>query len=166
MSIINDIKFNFKKNIFCFVILFTIFFLDRISKIKILNNFSNGNSFYINEYLNFDLIWNTGIGFGLLSYQSNFTYHLLTTFIALVVLTIIFFGLKSNTNEKYLYFIVAGGALGNIYDRAVYFAVPDFIDFHINNYHWFTFNIADIFISIGIILLIIYELFSKNEKKN
>ena len=61
--------------------------------------------------------------------------------------------------------MILAGALGNFYDRIVYSAVPDFIDIHYENFHWFTFNLADIFISIGIIMIIIKDLFFKNDKK-
>ena len=166
MNIIQDIKLHLKKNIFCLLILLIIFLFDRLTKVAIIKNFSESSSFYVNDYFNLNLVWNTGIGFGLFSLEANLAYHLITILIIFVVLTIIFFGLKSNTNDKYLYFVIAGGAIGNIYDRSTFYAVPDFIDFHVNNYHWFTFNVADIFISIGIILLIIFELFFNNEKKN
>ena len=103
-----------------------------------------------------ELIWNTGIGFGLLNLEAGIIYNLISIFISFIILVITFF-LKADLKEGFLYALIIGGAVGNLYDRAIYFAVPDFIDFHIGNYHWFTFNIADIFITVGIILLIIKE---------
>ncbi|MBA1338322.1 MAG: signal peptidase II [Pelagibacterales bacterium] len=140
-----------------------IFFFDRITKIKIINNELNSGSIFINDYLNIELVWNTGIGFGLFGLEAGVFYHLITFLVFSVVLLIIYFIIKSEKYEKYLYSIILGGALGNLYDRATYFAVPDFIDFHIENYHWFTFNIADIFISLGIILLLLKELSVKKK---
>ena len=150
-----------KKNLFFFLIILTLFFLDRFSKINILNNFSE-NSFFINDYLNIDLIWNTGIGFGILSTQSNFFYNLITFLIATVLMTLFYLLIKSENIDKIIYSIIIGGAAGNFYDRLVYKAVPDFIDLHYNNFHWFTFNLADIFISVGILIYIIRSFFIEN----
>ena len=136
--------------------------MDRYSKIQIINNF-NGNSFYINDYLNFDLIWNTGIGFGLLSSDSNMYYNLISCLIGLVIVFLIIVGLNSNKFDKISFSIITGGALGNFYDRLIYQAVPDFVDFHYGNFHWFAFNVADIFITVGIIAFIINEFFIKNK---
>ena len=140
-----------------------IFFLDRYSKIQIINNFSE-SSIYINDFANFNLVWNTGIGFGLLSSNTNMVYNSMTTVIGLVILFLIYLILISKFSDKILFSLILGGAVGNFYDRLVYFAVPDFIDLHFNNFHWFTFNIADIFITIGILILIIKDFFFKNEK--
>jgi signal peptidase II len=150
-----------KKNLFFFLIILTLFFLDRFSKINILNNFSE-NSFFINDYLNIDLIWNTGIGFGILSTQSNFFYNLITFLIATVLMTLFYLLIKSENIDKIIFSIIIGGAAGNFYDRLVYKAVPDFIDLHYNNFHWFTFNLADIFISVGILTYIIRSFFIEN----
>ena len=125
---------------------------------------SNNNTIYINDFINLELIWNTGIGFGLLSSNTNLFYNLITTIIGMVIIFLIFLLIKSNLVDKILFSLVIGGALGNFYDRLLYFAVPDFIDIHYGSFHWFTFNIADIFISLGIIILIIKDLFLKNEK--
>ena len=140
---------------------FNYFFLDRFSKINILNNFSE-NSFFINDYLNIDLIWNTGIGFGILSTQTNFFYNLITFLIATVLITLFYLLIKSENIDKIIYSIIIGGAAGNFYDRLVYKAVPDFIDLHYNNFHWFTFNLADIFISVGILIYIVRSFFIEN----
>ena len=147
------------------IIIGIIFFLDRYSKTQIINNFS-GNSFYINDFLNFDLIWNTGIGFGLLSSDSNLFYNLISCLIGLVIIFIIIAGINSNKFDKIAFSIITGGALGNFYDRLVYQAVPDFVDFHYSNFHWFAFNVADIFITVGIIAFIINEFFIKNKLIN
>jgi len=147
------------------IIIFTAFFLDRISKIYLLNLQNNGIDidFYVYPFLNFHLVWNTGIGFGLASMEVNIYYHILTLIIATVIIGLIFYLIKSKTVNVYLIALVIGGALGNLFDRIYYYAVPDFIDLHLGNYHWFVFNVADIFITAGIIGLIIVELLKKEK---
>ena len=156
-----------KENFYFFAIILFIFGLDRYSKIEIINNFSD-TSVYLNDFLNFDLIWNTGIGFGLLKSNTALFYNLISTLIGLVVIILFFLALRSKSFDKIIYSTIIGGALGNFYDRVFYNAVPDFIDIHYRNFHWFTFNIADIFITVGIIALIIYDFFkiNKNYEKN
>ena len=150
-----------KENFISLFIVILIFFFDRISKIKIIKHQQENSLIYINDFINFDLVWNTGIGFGFLSTNSNLIYNSITTIIGLVIIFLIYLIFKSKNIDKILFSLILGGALGNFYDRLVYFAVPDFIDVHYNNFHWFTFNIADIFISIGIIFLITKDLFLK-----
>ena len=140
------------------VITIFIFILDRVTKTAIIKNQTNNQSVVINEYLNLDLIWNTGIGFGLLSQNANIYYHLISLLILIVIIFLIYLISKAEFLEKILYSLVLGGAIGNFYDRLTYMAVPDFIDLHVNDFHWFTFNIADIFITLGIILIIIKDL--------
>ena len=152
------------KNIFCFLIVLITFTFDRLSKIKIVELQEISNSLFINEYINLDLVWNTGIGFGLLSSDSNVIYNLITGVICFVILFLIYLITKSKTIDKILFSLILGGAFGNVYDRITYFAVPDFIDIHYKNFHWFTFNIADIFITIGILVFITKDLILKNEK--
>ena len=160
---IDDIKnLIFKKqNIFFVLIVLIIFTIDRISKINIINNFSE-NSYFINSFTNLDLIWNVGIGFGFLSTDSNLIYGLITLFIALVILMLIYVLILSNNLDKLIYSMIIGGAIGNFYDRLMFKAVPDFIDLHYNNFHWFTFNVADIFITVGIMIFILRSFFVKN----
>ena len=147
-----------KETISSLVVILIVFILDRALKIKIINQQENSNgSIFINEYLNLDLVWNTGIGFGLLSQNANIYYHLTSLLIFFVIIFLIYLLLKAILFEKILYSLILGGAAGNLYDRLIYFAVPDFIDFHIGDFHWFTFNIADIFITLGIILILIKE---------
>ena len=153
-----------KNNLICLLIIILIFVSDRISKIKIINHQIDNNRVYINDFMNFDLVWNTGIGFGLLSSNSNLVYNLITIIIGAIIIFLIYLIVKSNFLDKTLFSLVMGGALGNFYDRLVYFAVPDFIDIHYQNFHWFTFNIADIFITFGVLLLVAKELFLKNGK--
>ena len=150
-----------RNNLILTLTIFVIFSIDRFTKIKIINYIlSKNNSIYINDYLNLDLVWNTGIGFGLLDLEAGFFYHTITTLIFIVMIILIFLIIKSpSALDKFLYSMILGGALGNFYDRAIYFAVPDFIDVHFNDYHWFTFNFADIFISLGIILMLLKEMF-------
>ena len=149
-----------KENFYFLLIISLIFFLDRYSKFEILRNFSE-NSLYVNDFLNFYLIWNTGIGFGLLSFDTNLIYNLITTLIGLLIIILIMIGIKSESSEKIIFSIIVGGALGNFYDRIVFNAVPDFIDLHYGNFHWFTFNVADIFITLGVIAFLIKGLFLK-----
>ena len=147
-----------------FLVIFS-FFTDRVSKIYAIKHLMNNDGYSVNDFLNFDLVWNTGIGFGLFSVEANITYHLISLLIFVVIIFLFYLITKAKFTDKILFSMIVGGAIGNLYDRLVYFAVPDFIDFHINQFHWFTFNIADIFISIGIILIIIKDLsLSKNEK--
>ena len=146
------------------LLIIIVFFIDRIFKIKKINNQLNEGSVYINDFINIDLVWNTGIGFGLFSSNSSLIYNTISALIGMILIIIIVMIIKSNLFEKILYSLILGGALGNFYDRIAYFAVPDFIDIHYERFHWFTFNIADIFITIGIFLLIVKEIFLKNEK--
>ena len=150
-----------KQNILFALIILIIFFIDRISKINVINNFSE-NSYFINSFTNLDLIWNVGIGFGFLSTDSNLIYGLITLFIALVILMLIYVLILSNNLDKLIYSMIIGGAIGNFYDRLMFKAVPDFIDLHYNNFHWFTFNVADIFITVGIMIFILRSFFVKN----
>ena len=149
-----------KENIYYFVIIIIIFFLDRYSKFTVINNFSE-RTHYLNNYLNLDLIWNIGIGFGFLSTVSNVFYNLITIIIGIVIAILVYISVKSEKLDKLAYSIIIGGALGNFYDRIVYNAVPDFIDLHYNNFHWFIFNVADIFITIGIFIFIFKEFIYK-----
>jgi signal peptidase II len=147
------------------IIILTLFFIDRLSKMYLINLQSTGTDidFYIFPFLNFYLVWNTGIGFGLAAMESNIYYHILTSIIAIVNIGLIFFLIKSKGIYAYSIVLIIGGSLGNLFDRIYYYAVPDFIDLHFGNFHWFIFNVADIFITVGIIGLVFAEL-SKKEK--
>jgi len=152
-------KFFSKETLSSLLIVVIVYILDRASKISIIKKQINSNgSFFVNDYLNLDLVWNTGIGFGLFSQNANIYYHSITFIIFLVIVFLGYLASKAAYLDKILFSLILGGALGNFYDRLFYFAVPDFIDFHINNFHWFTFNIADIFITMGIILIITKDL--------
>jgi len=159
MNIFKKIKklFFLKENIISLLVVIFVFVLDRFSKINIINNQLNNKSLFINDFLNFDLVWNTGISFGLFSQNANNYYHIISILIFLVIVFLSYLISKAKIIDKILYSLILGGGLGNFYDRLVYFAVPDFIDVHINEFHWFTFNIADIFITIGIIILIVKD---------
>jgi len=148
------------------IIILSIFFFDRATKIYLLNLQEGGVEidFYIYPFLNFYLVWNTGIGFGLASMETNIYYHILTSIIVIVNIGLIFFLIRFKTISAYLIALIIGGSLGNLFDRIYYYAVPDFIDLHFGNYHWFIFNVADIFITAGIIGLILIEILKK--KKN
>ena len=138
---------------------FFIFLIDRISKILIIKKseeLGNGE-IYSSKFMNFELIWNKGIAFGLFSFDSSLIYNLITSLIILINLIIIYLVITSDLLRSFFYVIIFGGSLGNLFDRLYYSAVPDFIDFHYNGFHWFIFNVADIFISLGIICLILIE---------
>ena len=160
---------NFSKNFFINLSLILLIFLfDRISKIYViyLDNKLLGSEIFSSNFLNFNLIWNEGIAFGLFSFDNKIYYNFLTIFIILVTIIIIWLMYKSKGFERFSFMMIVGGSLGNIYDRVFYFAVPDFIDIHVNNFHWFIFNVADIFITLGIICLISIEIFSKKKIKD
>ena len=152
-----------------FIILVACFALDRFSKIYILNILNNEGQvdFYINQYLNIYLVWNTGIGFGLFSSESNFFYNFFTFIIIVINFLILYFALIETKIKSFFLMIILGGSLGNLFDRFYYKAVPDFIDLNYAGYHWFIFNVADIFITIGIICLIFIEFifYKKNNEK-
>ena len=158
-------KINFKKILFNFIIISLIFFIDRISKNYILKIAEQESlvDIYINSYLNFYLIWNKGIAFGLFSFDQNLIYNFVTLIIVVISLVIIILIIKTNGIERYSFTLVFGGAISNLYDRIYYKAVPDFIDFHIAEYHWFVFNVADIFITLGIVSIILIEVLKKNK---
>ena len=157
------LKKSFFINLFIIIIIFS---LDRISKFYvILNSESNlSPSLFTSKFLSINLIWNEGIAFGLLSFDQKLYYNLLTVVILIITAIILWMVSRSNGIEKIAFLIVLGGSLGNIFDRVLYKSVPDFIDFHINNFHWFIFNVADIFITLGVILLIYLELIVKTKK--
>ena len=159
-------KLHIKKIILNFIIVLAIFLADRLTKINILKISESENTvdIYLTSYLNFYLIWNKGIAFGLFSFNESFIYNAITLIIVAITITILLMITKSEGFKRYSLLFVFGGSLGNIYDRIYYSAVPDFIDFHINNFHWFVFNVADIFITIGIICLILSEIFINNKK--
>ena len=149
-----------KSNIYFLVLIFIIFVTDRISKLKIIRSFSD-DTYYLNDFINLDLIWNIGIGFGLLSTDSSLLYNFVSIIVAIVIIYLIYILIISDNLDKFILSIIIGGALGNFYDRLIYKAVPDFIDVHYNNFHWFTFNIADIFITMGIMIFILRGIFIK-----
>ena len=146
-------------------IIFIVFFIDRETKMYLIELQTTGTDidFYIFPFLNFYLVWNTGIGFGLASLETNIFYHILTLIIIIINLALIFFLLKAKGIYTYLFALIIGGSLGNLFDRIYYYAVPDFIDIHVGNFHWFIFNVADIFITVGIIGFIFKELFKKEK---
>ena len=154
-------EFALKENIYFLILILLIFTFDRYTKLIVINNFNEQN-YFVNDYINFDLIWNTGIGFGLLDTQSTLFYNFVTTLIGLVILILIYIMINSKNLDKLIYSTIIGGAIGNFYDRITFKAVPDFIDLHYNNFHWFVFNLADVFITIGILTLVISEMFKKN----
>ena len=157
-----------KKNYTNFFVIFFIFCLDRISKkyVIYLSDKNLSEELFASKYLNINLIWNEGIAFGLFAFDESIFYNILTVFIALIIVVIFYMLIKSDGFKRYSLLIVIGGALGNLYDRAVFFAVPDFIDFHVGNFHWFTFNVADIFICVGVIFMILIEFVDSNKLKS
>ena len=159
---------NYKKILLNLVLIIVLFLIDRISKIYILKlaELNNVVDIYITPYLNLYLIWNKGVAFGLISFDDQFIYNLITFVISLIIITLIVVTAKSKDIKKYFYMMIIGGALGNFFDRVYYSAVPDFIDLHIGNFHWFVFNIADIFITIGVICLITAEMITDKNINN
>ena len=159
-------KINFKKILLNFILVLFIFFLDRFSKIYILNlvEIESKIDIYITSYLNLYLIWNKGIAFGLLSSEGSFIYNAVTLVIIFVSIVVLIMAIKTSGFIRYSFLFILGGSLGNIFDRIYYTAVPDFIDLHINDFHWFIFNVADIFITVGVACLIYAEIFYNKEK--
>ena len=158
----------FRKHLLSLSIIFVIFITDRISKLYVINSAEAFGEYDVSvtSFLNLTLIWNEGIAFGLFSFDDKLYYNLLTIFIILVTTVIIWLMSKSKGFEKYSFIMIIGGSLGNIFDRIFYSAVPDFIDIHINNFHWFIFNVADIFITLGILCLISIEILGNKKFKN
>tara|TARA_S200000501_G_C20782862_1_gene725855 strand:+ start:735 stop:1223 length:489 start_codon:yes stop_codon:yes gene_type:complete len=157
-----------KKNDFLikFSLIFSIFLIDQISKHYIINTFEDqSNLIYLTNFLNLHLIWNDGIAFGLLSFNNSFYYNSIS-FIIFTVIMILLYLMRGQNQYSYFYAMIIGGALGNLSDRIRYSSVPDFIDLHIHNFHWFVFNIADIFVSLGVICLIVAEIFMNKNKLN
>jgi|TARA_B110000908_G_C10188692_1_gene419352 signal peptidase II len=160
-------KFDLKLFLVNFSVVFLIFLIDRISKFYIIKLATLEKNFevYVTSYLNLYLVWNKGIAFGLLSFDSSFIYNIVSFIILLIIIALILMIVKElHIFKKNCFLIILGGAIGNLFDRIYYTAVPDFIDFHIENIHWFIFNIADIFISIGVVCLIYAEIFFKDKK--
>tara|TARA_B100000768_G_C11016556_1_gene264317 strand:+ start:100 stop:585 length:486 start_codon:yes stop_codon:yes gene_type:complete len=158
-------KSDYRKFFLNFIILIIIFLIDRISKLYILKlaKIENSVDIYLTPYLNLFLIWNKGIAFGLLSMDESLIYNFITVIIGLIIIIILFMILKNYNIQRYFLILIAGGALGNFYDRIVYGAVPDFIDLHFEEFHWFVFNVADIFITVGVLCLILVELFDNKK---
>ncbi len=145
------------------ITVFIIFSLDRISKLYVIfqNEKNLSSNLFTSKFLNINLIWNDGIAFGLFSFDEKIYYNILTVLILIITLVILWMITKTKDLEKFAFLMIFGGSLGNIFDRIFYSSVPDFIDFHINNFHWFIFNVADIFITTGVIMLIMLEIFKK-----
>ena len=155
-----------KRLIFNILIIFLIFFVDQISKLLIVNYLNSSDTvIYLTSFLNLQLVWNNGIAFGLLSFDNNLYYNLISLIIFIVIIVLLIF-VKNQDNHAFFYSMIIGGALGNLIDRIRHSSVPDFIDFHISNFHWFVFNIADIFISLGVFCLIIAEIFFNKNNLN
>ena len=150
------------------IILITVFFIDRLTKLYILKlaEVEKSVDIYVTSYLNLYLIWNKGIAFGLLSINESIIYNFITIIIGIIILIIFFMMWKNDNIQRFFLVLVAAGALGNFYDRIVYTAVPDFIDLHFQGFHWFVFNVADIFITIGVFCLILVEFFNNNKITN
>ena len=160
-------KVNLKKILLNSIIILSLFLIDRISKIYILKvaELESKVDVYLTPYLNLYLIWNKGIAFGLFSFEKFFIYQSISLVILIISIALIVMIVKSDGFKKYSLILILGGALGNLFDRIYYSAVPDFIDLHINDFHWFIFNVADIFITIGVICLILDELFFYKKTK-
>ena len=159
-------KFLSKNFYISFSIVALIYFLDRLSKIYVIQLDKNnlGSDIFNSAYLNIVLIWNKGIAFGLLSFNESYLYNIISLIISIIIITLVIMSLKTTGLRRYSLLMIVGGALGNLHDRIFFNAVPDFIDIHIGNFHWFIFNVADIFITIGVILMIIMEFIDRPNK--
>ena len=161
-------KFLSKNFYISFSIVALIYFLDRLSKIYIIQIDKNnlGSDIFSSAYLNIVLIWNEGIAFGLLSFKESYLYNIISLIIAIIIIVLVIMSLKNQGFQRYSLLMIVGGAIGNLQDRIFFNAVPDFIDFHIGNFHWFIFNVSDIFITLGVISMIIVELIDKDKYNN
>jgi signal peptidase II len=150
-----------------FSIVISVYFFDRLTKMFVIQLDKNnlGSDIFNSTYLNIVLIWNKGIAFGLLSFNEDYLYNILSVIISMIVVVLVIMSIKSQGFKRYSLLMVIGGALGNLHDRIFFKAVPDFIDFHIGSFHWFIFNVSDIFITFGIIFLIVLEISSNKEEK-
>ena len=159
-------KFLSKNFYISFSIVALIYFVDRLSKIYVIQLDKNnlGSDIFNSAYLNIILIWNKGIAFGLLSFSESYLYNIITLIITIIIIALVIISLKSQGFKRYFLLMIVGGALGNLHDRIFFNAVPDFIDFHIGNFHWFIFNVSDIFITLGVISMIIFELLNKENE--
>ena len=158
----------FNKNFYIdFSIVISVYFIDRLTKMFVIQLDKNnlGSDIFNSTYLNIVLIWNKGIAFGLLSFNEDYLYNILSVIISMIVVVLVIMSIKSQGFKRYSLIMVIGGALGNLHDRIFFKAVPDFIDFHIGSFHWFIFNVSDIFITFGIIFLIVLEISSNKEEK-
>jgi signal peptidase II len=162
------LKFLSKNFYISFSIVTLIYFLDRLSKIYIIQLDKNnlGLDIFNSAYLNIVLIWNEGIAFGLLSFNESYLYNIISLVIAIIIIVLVIMSLKNQGFKRYSLLMIVGGALGNLHDRIFFNAVPDFIDFHIGNFHWFIFNVSDIFITLGVISMIVIELMEKDKYDN
>jgi len=151
-----------------FSIVALIYFLDRLTKIYVIQLDKNnlGSDIFNSTYLNIILIWNKGIAFGLLSFNESYLYNIISLIIAIIVVVLVIMSVKSHGFKRYSLLMIVGGAIGNLHDRIFFNAVPDFIDFHVENFHWFIFNVADIFISAGVIFMILIEIFDKKKQNH
>jgi len=157
-----------KKFLINFLLVLTLFFIDRFSKLYVMNLDKElfSSEIFSSKFLNIHLIWNKGIAFGLFSFSETYFYNLISIIIAIIIFVLLIMIIRSEGFKRFLFILILGGALGNFYDRLVYKAVPDFIDLHVNDFHWFIFNVADIFISIGVFFVILYEIIDNNLEKN
>ncbi len=161
--ILKNLNKNFLNNL---IFVLAIFLFDRFSKIYViyLDKKFFGSEIFSSKFLNITLIWNEGIAFGLFSFNEKLFYNILTLIISVIILIILFMIFKSVGFKKYALLMILAGALGNVFDRIFYKAVPDFLDFHVGNFHWFIFNVSDIFITIGVISMVHIEIFNKQKK--
>ena len=140
----------------------SVFLIDLLSKNKIISIFKDGvvEKIYVNDYLDFILVFNTGISYGLFSGGGDFQKWILISLSILIIIFLLSFIRNESTilSKLGISFII-GGALGNVLDRFTYGAVVDFISLHARGFSWYIFNIADMFIVLGVILFIISQFF-------
>jgi len=159
---------NLKKFIINVVLILSLTIIfDQITKyLAFVILFKNDQVVMINHYLNFRPVWNDGISFGMLQGYGNFGRTLFIIIALVISLWIIVYSKKLNNIGFVGYNMIAGGAIGNVIDRVIHGKVIDFIDFHYEEYHWPTFNIADSFIFIGVLLFLYNEFTVLRGKKN
>ena len=154
-----------KKIIFCSLIIVAIILLDRFTKLYVLSlvEIQSHVDIFVTSFLNIYLVWNKGIAFGLLNFEQKEVYNLISGIIMMISLAVLVMIVKTKDIRAYFLSFIFAGAIGNLIDRLYYTAVPDFIDLHYNTFHWFTFNVADIFITLGVLIMVLREFFVKNK---
>lgn len=153
-----------KKDIVFIFTIIVVFFIDQLTKYIVKKTFISGEVVRLLPFLNFTFVENKGIAFGILHKGGDLKHLILlvVTILAIILLFYLFYSVKNFSIKRAIIFgLIAGGALGNLYDRIFNGAVVDFIEIYYKNFHWPVFNIADTFITCGIILIFFFQLIKK-----